>query len=71
MGRLLYDYTKSTIVKACHNKTLFVKELVRASRTLMPHERENLINWLFYFTADKPELQKWLYEYLDKNKLVS
>ncbi len=71
MGRMLYDYTKSCIIKGSHNKSHFVKELVRASKTLMPHEQENLINWLFYFTADKPELQNWLYEYLDKNKLVS
>ncbi|MGL2965753.1 hypothetical protein [Flavobacterium sp. XGLA_31] len=71
MGRMIYDYTKSSIVRVCHDKDLFVKELVRASKTLLPHEKENLINWLYYFTADKPELQKWLWEFLDKNILVS
>ncbi|MEO5776589.1 MAG: hypothetical protein ABIQ27_06770 [Flavobacterium sp.] len=71
MGQMMYDYTKSSIAKVSKNKDLFVKELVRASKTLLPYERDNLINWLFYFTADKPEAQKWLYELLDKNILVS
>ncbi len=68
MGRMIFDYTKNAIIKVCHNKTLFVKELNRASNKLLPHEKENLINWLFFFTADKPELQKWFWECLDKKK---
>ncbi len=71
MGQMLYDFTKSSIVKVCSRKDLFVKEVIKASRVLLPHERENLINWLFYYTADKPEMQKWLYEVLDKKILVS
>ncbi len=71
MGRMIYDYTKSSIVRVCSSKDLFVKELIKASKTLLPHEKENLINWLYYFTADKPELQKWFWEFLDKNILVS
>ena len=67
----MYDYTKSSIVKVSRNKEQFVKELIKASKMLQPYERENLINWLFYFTADKPEAQKWLYELLDKKILVS
>lgn len=71
MGQMIYDFTKSSIVRVCSSKELFVKELVKASKVLAPHEKENLINWLFYFTADKPEMQKWLYEVMDKNILVS
>ncbi|TBX67554.1 hypothetical protein EZL74_09800 [Flavobacterium silvisoli] len=71
MGQMLYDYTKSAITKVSSNKSLFYKELIKASKRLMPYEWDKLINWLFYFTADKPELKNWLYEYLDKNKLVS
>ena len=67
----MYDYTKTSIAKVSKNKDLFVKELIRASKMLLPYERENLINWLFYFTADKPETQKWFWELLDKNVLVS
>jgi putative methionine-R-sulfoxide reductase with GAF domain len=71
MGHMTYDYTKSSIVKVCNNKDLFVKELIKASKVLQPYQKENLINWLFFYTADKPEMQKWLYEVLDKNVLVS
>ena len=71
MGQMIYDYTKSSISKVSQNKELFVKELIKASKTLLPYEKENLINWLFYFTADKPEMQKWFWEFLDKNILVS
>ena len=71
MGQLIYDFTKSSIVKAANDKDLFVKVIKKASKELLPYERENLINWLFFFTADKPESQKWLYEVLDKNILVS
>ena len=71
MGRMIFDYTKSSIVKICNNKELFHKELIKASKTLLPREKENLINWLFFFTADKPELQKWFWELLEKDVLVS
>ena len=71
MGQILYDNTKSSIAKAAKNKDLFLKEVKKASRELLPYQRDNLINWLFFFTADKPEPQKWLYEVLDKNILVS
>lgn len=71
MGQMLLDYTKSSIKKACNSKELFVKELLKASKTLLPYEREKLINWLFFYTADKPETQKWFHELIDKNILVS
>ncbi len=71
MGQIVYDYTKSSIAKVGNRKDLFVKELVKASKVLLPHEKENLINWLFFYTADKPEMQKWLYEVMEKNILVS
>ena len=71
MGQMIFDFTKSSIVKVCNDKELFRKELVRASKSLLPYEKENLINWLYYFTADKPEVQKWFWEFLDKNILVS
>ena len=58
-------------MKVSNNKELFIKEIMKSSKILLPHERDNLINWLFYFTADKLETQKWFYELLDKNILVS
>lgn len=71
MGQMIYDFTKSSIVKVCSSKELFFKELVKASKVLSPHEQDKLINWLFFYTADKPEMQKWLHEILDRNILVS
>ncbi len=71
MGQLNYDFTKSSIIKVSNNKELFIKEIMKSAKTLSPHERDNLINWLFYFTADKLETQKWFYELIDKNILVS
>ena len=71
MGQIIYDDTKSSIAKAVKNKDLFLKVVKNTSQELLPYEREKLINWLFFFTADKPEPQKWLYEVLDKNILVS
>lgn len=68
---MVYDFTKSSIKNVCNRKDLFIKELVKASKELLPYEKEKLINWLFFFTADKPEMQKWLYEVLEKNILVS
>ena len=71
MGQMVYDSTKSSILKATDNKDHFVKVIKNASNELLPHERERLINWLFFFTADKPIIQKWLYEVLEKKILVS
>ena len=68
---MVYDFTKSSIKNVSNRKDLFIKELVKASKELLPYEKEKLINWLFFFTADKPEMQKWFYEVLEKDILVS
>jgi hypothetical protein len=71
MEQLIYDFTKSSIMKVSYNKELFIKEIMKLSETLLPHERDGLINWLFYYTAEKLETLKWFYELIDKNVLVS
>jgi hypothetical protein len=71
MRLVVLNNVKSAIVTVSNNKEQFVKEVIKASKVLLPHEKEKLINWLFFFTADKPETQKWLYEVLDKDILVS
>ncbi|MDI9258131.1 hypothetical protein [Flavobacterium sedimenticola] len=71
MGHEVYSATKQSIIKACHNKELFLNELRKAIKILLPHQKENLLNWLFFYTADKPEPEKWFLEFLDKNKMVS
>ncbi|UPT70432.1 MAG: hypothetical protein M0D53_15300 [Flavobacterium sp. JAD_PAG50586_2] len=70
MGQMIYDFTKASLIKASNNKELFVKELVKASKALTKHEKDKITNWLFFFTADKPDMQKWVYELLDKDILV-
>lgn len=62
MARMIYDYTKSVLERSCKEKNVFIKEYKKASKVLLPHEMEKLMNWLHYFTADKPELQELLEE---------
>lgn len=71
MAQLVYNGVKTSIANVSNSKDLFVKELVKASKVLLPYEKDKLINWLFFYTADKPEMQQWLYEVLDKDILVS
>lgn len=61
MPRLIYDYTKSILERVSFAPDLFVKELKKAVRNLLPHEIEHLHNWLLYFTKEKPELQQCLF----------
>jgi hypothetical protein len=61
MPRMIYDYTKSILERVSFAPDLFVKELKKAVRNLLPHEIEHLKNWLLFFTKEKPELQKCLF----------
>lgn len=70
MPQVKYEIIKSSIKGVSNSKELFFKELLKASKTLLPHEKERLINWLFFYTADKPEMKKWLHEVVDKDYLV-
>ena len=56
MPRMLYDYTKSTLEKVSVDPKRFKKELLKALRQLLPYEVEQLLNWLRYYTTNKPEL---------------
>jgi len=71
MGLVVLNNVKTAIIRVSNNKDHFVKEVIKASKVLSSHEKDKLINWLFFFTADKPETQQWLYEVLDKEILVS
>ncbi len=64
---MIYDYTKSILERVSFAPDLFVKELKKAVRDLLPHEMEHLRNWLNYYTKERPELKQCLIE-LDKNK---
>ncbi len=71
MGRIAYDFAKSAIMKVGNNRELFIREVIKAFKSLTSPQRDSLINWLYFFTADKPEMQQWLHEALNKNILVS
>lgn len=60
MSRLIYDYTKSVLERVSFDSKLFRKELEKAIKVLLPYEVEQLTEWLFNFTQEKPELRQCL-----------
>lgn len=61
MSRMIYDYTKNVLEKVSFDVKLFIKELKKAVRTLLPYEIDHLKKWLVYFTNERPELKQCLY----------
>lgn len=53
----MLDYTKSILERVSFEPALFFKELQKAIKTLLPHELEQLKEWLYRFTFEKPELK--------------
>lgn len=60
MSKIMFDYTKSVLERVSFDPVLFCKELEKAIRTLLPFEMEELREWLFNFTSEKPELKQCL-----------
>ena len=60
MSKIMFDYTKSVLEIVSFDPILFCKELEKAIRTLLPYELEQLKEWLFDFTYEKPELKQCL-----------
>lgn len=58
---MIYDYTKSVLERVSFDPVLFIKELRKAVKALLPYELEQLRNWLVYFTDEKPDLKPCLY----------
>ena len=61
MYRMIYDYTKTKLVRVSFDPKLFIKELKKAVRNLFPYEMEQLKKWLSFFTSEKPELKQCLF----------
>ncbi|TGD57894.1 hypothetical protein [Flavobacterium humi] len=61
MPRMIYDYTKKILEKVSFDSKLFMKELKKAVKNLLPYEMEHLKKWLLFFTDEKPELKQCLY----------
>jgi hypothetical protein len=60
MSRMIYDYTKSVLERVSFDPILFVRELRKAVKSLLPYEIEQLKKWLQFFTEERPELKKCL-----------
>ncbi len=56
----MLDYTKSILERVSFDPALFLKELKKAVKTLLPYEVEQLREWLFKFTYERPELKPCL-----------
>lgn len=61
MSRMIYDYTKEVLERVSFDPQLFIKELKKAVKNLLPYEIEQLRRWLLYFTNEKPELKQCLF----------
>ncbi len=60
MPRMIYDYTKSVLERVSFDPVLFIRELKKAVRSLLPYEIEQLKKWLTFFTQERPELKQCL-----------
>ncbi|HLS12680.1 MAG TPA: hypothetical protein VK050_11000 [Flavobacteriaceae bacterium] len=54
--RPMYQYTKSVLLKVSFDVNLFYRELEKALNQLLPHEIEELKDWLESLISEKPEL---------------
>jgi hypothetical protein len=60
MPRMIYDYTKSVLERVSFDPVLFLRELRKAVKSLLPYEIEQLKKWLQFYTKEKPELLQCL-----------
>lgn len=56
MTRVFFEYTKTILEKVSFDKNIFKRELAKANRLLLPHERKELIKWFRVFCIKRPEL---------------
>lgn len=55
----MFSYTKSILERVSFDPLLFCKEVEKALKILLPYEIEQLTDWLFQFTKEKPELRQY------------
>ncbi|GIZ08718.1 hypothetical protein [Flavobacterium sp. UMI-01] len=61
MSKTIYDYTKEVLERVSFSPDLFLKELKKSVKYLLPHEMERLKSWLLCYTDEKPVLKQCLY----------
>lgn len=64
MSKSMFDYTKMILKKVSFDPVLFCKEVQKAVSRLLPHEIEELRNFILSIALQKPELKQSLI-YLD------
>jgi DNA replication protein DnaD len=57
MTRPMFAYTKIVLESVSFDHKLFLKELQKAMKILLPYELEQLREWLQGFTEQNPELK--------------
>ncbi|MFY0483748.1 MAG: hypothetical protein EOO46_14720 [Flavobacterium sp.] len=57
MKKTMFSYTKTILERVSFDPLLFCKEVEKALKILLPYEIEQLTDWLFQYTQEKPELQ--------------
>lgn len=60
MTRPMFSYTTRILESVSFDFSLFVKELKKAMKMLLPYEIEQLAEWLNDYTTQKPELKQCL-----------
>lgn len=65
MSRMLYEYTKGVLESVSFDPELFMKELRKAMKKLLPYELEHLRKWLVYFISKNPDLEPYVTNVLD------
>ncbi|WP_418262301.1 hypothetical protein [Flavobacterium faecale] len=60
MSRMIYDCTKEVLERVSFSPVLFLKELKKAVKNLLPYEMEHLRIWLLFYTSKKPILKECL-----------
>jgi len=56
----MFSYTTKILDSVSFDFSLFVKELKKAIKMLLPYEIEQLADWLQTYTVQKPELKQCL-----------
>lgn len=60
MSASMFNYTKRVLESVSFDPKLFCKEVEKAIKSLLPYEMEQLSEWLYNFTVNKPELKSCL-----------
>ena len=60
MARAMLEYTKTILDKVSFDVTLFCKEVQKAVKRLLPHELEELEDFIMSLIHQKPELNQCL-----------